>query len=72
MEEQLTIAYDKGVKTGMSIFTEFSREVICCTFKYIRISKCTVLAVYFDYLNYDTSPDSKCCAVVCKLKLSPR
>lgn len=50
MEEQLTIAYDKGVKTGMSIFTEFSREVICCTFKYIRISKCTVLAVYFDYL----------------------
>ena len=24
MEEQLTIAYDKGVKTGMSIFTEFN------------------------------------------------
>lgn len=50
MEEQLTVAYDKGVKMGMSILNEFSREVICFTFKYIRISKCTVLAVYFDYL----------------------
>ena len=51
MEEQLIIAHDRGVKTGMSILTEFSREVICCTFKYIRISKCTVLAVYSGYLN---------------------
>ena len=53
MEEQLTVAYDKGVKMGMSILNEFSREVICFTFKYIRISKCTVLAVYFDYLIMD-------------------